>query len=102
MGTQNELKKRMTGKPIAKSHDLNGELLGELMDAIQTGIESYASLPNMSELATKSIKEFLDKRYGPAWQCVIGEGFAYDISVQSGAYLLMYYNGNLGCLVFKT
>jgi dynein light chain 4 len=56
----------------------------------------------MPELATKSIKEFLDKRYGPAWQCVIGEGFAYDISVQSGAYLLMYYNGTLGCLIFKT
>jgi hypothetical protein len=33
---------------------------------------------------------------------VIGEGYAYDISVQSGSYLLMYYNGNLGCLVFKT
>jgi len=56
----------------------------------------------MAELATKSIKEVLDKRYGPAWQCVIGEGFAYDISVQSGAYLLMYYNGSLGCLIFKT
>ena len=34
----NELKKRMTGKTLAKSHDLNGEMLGELMDAIQTGI----------------------------------------------------------------
>ena len=59
-------------------------------------------MPNMPELAPKAIKEVLDKRYGPAWHVVIGEGFAYDISVQSGAYLLMYYNGNLGCLVFKT
>ncbi len=56
----------------------------------------------MAELASKSIKEVLDKRYGPAWHVIIGEGYAYDISVQSGAYLLMYYNGNLGCLVFKT
>jgi hypothetical protein len=24
LGTQNELKKRMTGKAIARSHDLNG------------------------------------------------------------------------------
>lgn len=72
------------------------------MDAIQTGIESYATAPNMPELATKAIKEVLDKKFGPAWQCIIGEGFAYDISVQSDAYLLMFYNGNLGCLVFKT
>lgn len=56
----------------------------------------------MPELATKYIKEILDKKLGPSWQCVIGEGFAYDISVQSDAYLLMFYNGNLGCLVFKT
>lgn len=32
----------------------------------------------------------------------MGEGYAYDISVQSGAYLMMYYNGILGCLVFKS
>jgi dynein light chain 4 len=77
-------------------------MLTELTDSIINGIEAFATFPNMAELATKSIKESLDKRYGPAWHVVIGEGYAYDISVQSGAYLLMFYNGNLGCLVFKT
>jgi dynein light chain 4 len=72
------------------------------MDSIQTGIESYITVPNMPELSTKYIKETLDKKFGPSWQCIIGEGFAYDISVQSDACLLMVYNGNLGCLVFKT
>jgi|LakMenEpi03Aug12_release.lakeMendotaPanAssembly.Ray.scaffolds.fasta_scaffold3788674_1 hypothetical protein len=28
LGTLQELKKRMTGKPIAKNHDMNAELLG--------------------------------------------------------------------------
>ena len=56
----------------------------------------------MPELASKAIKEILDKKFGPSWQCIIGEGFAYDISVQSDAYLIMYYNGVLGCMVFKT
>jgi len=56
----------------------------------------------MPELATKNIKEVLDKRYGPAWHVIMGEGFAYDISVQSGAYMLMFYNGNIACLIFKT
>ena len=77
-------------------------MLTQLMDSIQTGIQTYATAPNMPQLATKYIKEILDKKLGPSWQCVIGEGFAYDISVQSDAYLLMFYNGNLGCLVFKT
>ena len=76
-------------------------MLTELMDTIQTGIESITT-SNVAELASKAIKEVLDKKFGPAWQCVIGEGFAYDISVQSDAYLLMFYNGNMGCLVFKT
>lgn len=102
LGTQAELKKKMIGKPVAKSHELSGEMLTELIDAIQTGIESYASLPNMAELATKSIKEGLDKKFGASWQCIIGEGFAYDVSVQSDAFLIMFYNGNLGCMVFKT
>ena len=77
-------------------------MLTELIDTIQTGIESYAAMPNMPELATKAIKQILDKKFGPSWQCVIGEGFAYDISVQSDAYLIMFYNGVLGCMVFKT
>ena len=32
------------------------------MDAIQTGIEAYSTTPNMPELASKQIKEFLDKK----------------------------------------
>lgn len=102
IGTVADIRKKMTGKPVARSHNMGSEMLTELMDAIQTGIESYITVPNMPELATKAIKEVLDKKFGPAWQCIIGEGFAYDISVQSDAYLLMFYNGNLGCLVFKT
>lgn len=54
------------------------------------------------QLATKYIKELMDKRYGPTWQCIIGEGFAYDITIQSGTFLFLLYNGVLGCLVFKT
>ena len=42
------------------------------MDSIQTGIESFITVQNMPEMATKAIKEILDKKFGPAWQCVIG------------------------------
>lgn len=56
----------------------------------------------MQELATKAIKDILDKKFGPEWHVIIGEGFAYDISAPSDAYLLMCYNGNLGVLIFKS
>lgn len=102
IGTRKELEKKMIGKALSKSHDLSPEMYAELTDAVINGIEGFATMPNMVELAAKNIKETLDKRYGPAWHVIIGEGYAYDISVQSGAYLLMFYNGILGCLVFKT
>jgi dynein light chain 4, axonemal len=72
------------------------------VDLIQNSIESCMILPNMPEAASKLIKEDLDRKYGPTWQCVIGEGYAFHVTVQSGSYLQMYYNGNLSCLVFKT
>lgn len=99
----------MTGKYVIKQTDLPTEMKSEVADAIQTGIESYAAMPNVIEvpmgvtqLATKYIKELMDKRYGPTWQCIIGEGFAYDVTIQSGTFLFLLYNGMLGCLVFKT
>lgn len=47
VGTLTEIKKKMTGKPLPKSHNLGSQMLTELMDSIQTGIESYATAPNM-------------------------------------------------------
>lgn len=47
-------------------------MLTELSDAVINGIEAFATFPNMPELASKNIKEALDKRYGPAWHVVIG------------------------------
>jgi hypothetical protein len=37
----------MLAKPVAKSHDLTGEMLTELSDSIINGIEAYATVPNM-------------------------------------------------------
>lgn len=40
----------MTGKYIIKQTDLPPEMKAELADAVQTGIESYAAMPNMIEV----------------------------------------------------
>lgn len=47
LGTITDLKKKMTGKTLAKSHNLNQEKLTEFMDTIQTGIQAYPGMVNM-------------------------------------------------------
>ena len=71
----------MIGKLVARSHNLGSEMLTELIDFIQTGIESYITIPNVPEMATKAIKKILDKKFGPSRQW-IDEGFAYDFPKQ--------------------
>lgn len=53
IGTMEEIKKKMTGKYIIKQTDLPPEMKAELADAVQTGIESYAAMPNMIEVKAK-------------------------------------------------
>ncbi len=38
LATEKELKKKMIAKAVSKSHDLTGEMLTELSDAIINGI----------------------------------------------------------------
>ena len=52
-------------------------------------------------MASKSVKDQLDKKYGSHWMCMIGEAFAFDVNYQSNSLLFMYYNGNIAVLVYK-
>lgn len=38
LGTLTDLKKKMLGRTLAKSHNLSSDKLTEIMDTIQTGI----------------------------------------------------------------
>ena len=53
-----------------------------------------------SQKAAQSIKEGMDKRFGPTWHCCVGEGWSYSITPNTKAMLHVYYN-MLGVLVFK-
>ena len=44
----------------------------------------------------------MDKKYGPAWQCCVGESFGYDIVYNKRNKMLLYYGEKLGILIFKT
>jgi Dynein light chain type 1 len=50
------------------------------------------------QAAAQLIKTTMDKKFGAAWHCVIGEGFGFDITYQSKN---MVYYGSIGVLCYK-
>ncbi|KRX02673.1 Mss4-like protein [Pseudocohnilembus persalinus] len=83
---------------VIKHSDMNQEMQQEIQESISSGIESNIAPTFNCEAACKHIKEDLDKKYGPTWQCIIGEGFAYNVSVQDKSLMFLYVNGNLAVL----
>jgi dynein light chain 4 len=43
----------------------------------------------------------MDRKFGPSWHCIIGEGFGSDIAYQKRHMLFLYFGENLGVLLFK-
>ncbi|PHJ24571.1 dynein light polypeptide axonemal [Cystoisospora suis] len=94
--------KQVMQRPLVKHSLMNPDMQAEVVDIIIASIDKFTDSkgPNV-ELATKLIKETLDRQYGPAWHCVIGEGFSFDVTAQEEALLLVFYQGNLSILTFK-
>ena len=44
----------------------------------------------------------MDKKYGPSWHCIVGEGFGFEITHEVKSLLLVYFGGTLGILLFKS
>jgi dynein light chain 4 len=52
------------------------------------------------QAAAQLIKAGLDKKFGAAWHCVIGEGFGFDITYQAKNMIYIVY-GTIGILAYK-
>lgn len=72
----------------------------ETVEIITASVDKFLSTENY-EKAAQGIKEGLDKKFGPTWHAVVGEGFSYDITYNSKHMLMCYYGEKLGILVFK-
>jgi dynein light chain 4 len=59
--------------------------------------------PRTGELqkAAQAIKEGLDKKFGPTWHCVVGEGFGFNITFNAHHMQYVYYGEKLGILIYK-
>jgi len=92
-----ELKKAF-GKSIVKTVDMEHELQSESVDLIISAVDKQRG---NYEAAAKAVKEQMDKKYGPAWHCVIGEGFAFDVTYHTKNMIYVFYQGNIAILLYK-
>ncbi|EPR59842.1 putative dynein light polypeptide 4, axonemal [Toxoplasma gondii TgCatPRC2] len=83
-GLSKDLKQVMQ-RPFVKHSMMNTDMQAEVVDIIIGAIDKHTDSkgPNV-ELATKLIKDTLDRQYGAPWHCVIGEGFSFDVTAQVG------------------
>jgi len=47
------------------------------------------------------VKEQMDKKFGAAWHCIIGEGFDANVDADCGAKMVMMFGGAVGILLWK-
>ena len=76
-----ELRKMMVGQYIIKDSDMQEDMKQDAADTVVSGIENNMTPTFNAQNAAKFIKDSLDKKFGPTWQCIIGEGYAYDVTV---------------------
>lgn len=93
--------RKLIQKPLQRSLDMPAEMAQEAMEVITMSVDKHTQGPNKNyEAAAQLIKVSLDKKFGAAWHCVIGEGFGFDITYQAKNMVYVYY-GSLGVLIFK-
>ena len=51
--------------------------------------------------AARFIKETLDKKFGPAWHVVVGEGYGFEITHEVKNILYMFFGGAQAILLWK-
>lgn len=52
-------------------------------------------------MAARMIKEQMDKKFGPPFHVVVGEGFGFEISYECKNLLYMFFGGNVAICVWK-
>lgn len=92
-----ELKLSFT-KHISKTVDMGHELQSEVIDVIISAIDSKKG---NYEQAARAVKEQMDRKYGPSWHCIVGEGYGFQITYQTKHMIFVYYQGNIAILLYK-
>ncbi|CAD7078439.1 unnamed protein product [Hermetia illucens] len=84
--------------PLVKHSDMVEEMRTEAIELSITACEKYAQ---NYELAARTIKETMDKKFGTYWHVVVGEGFGFEVSYETKNILYLFFGGNLAIVVWK-
>ncbi|KAJ3639402.1 hypothetical protein Zmor_002763 [Zophobas morio] len=95
---QEETKKIIHTYPLIRHSDMPEEMKQEAMELVVTACEKYST---NNEAAAKMIKDEMDKKFGPPFHVVVGEGFGFEISFECTNLLYMFSGGNLAIVVWK-
>jgi dynein light chain 4 len=109
-----ELKALYAGKPlptITVKAEFSAEGMIDALEMVNSGVELNTKMEQTEagaityvdiEAAAKYTKENMDKRFGPTWQCIMGEGMSFDVNYQEKNLFFGVAVGNLAILLFKT
>lgn len=53
------------------------------------------------QMAARTIKETMDKKFGTYWHVIVGEGFGFEVSYETKNILYLFFGGNLAVVVWK-
>eukprot|EP00887_Chlorella_sp_A99_P005501 scaffold1.g5501.t1 len=94
--TNQEAFLRMAKYPlVANTHcnllpaGLSPDMKQEAVDMCITACEKFPAAADV-EKCTQSIKEQLDKKFGPAWQVVVGKSFSFEITHECKHMLYLF------------
>ena len=82
--------KKVMQKPLVAREDMLPEMCSECVEIVTAAVDKYLVAENY-EMAAKTIKEALERKFGPTWNVCVGEGFGYDVTYNSKHCLLVYY-----------
>ncbi|RZC37494.1 Dynein light domain containing protein [Asbolus verrucosus] len=93
-----EAKKIVHTYPLIRHSDMPEEIKQESMELVVTACEKHST---NNESAAKMIKDEMDKKFGPPFHVVVGEGFGFEISYECHNLLYMFFGGNLAIVIWK-
>jgi len=84
--------------PLVRYTDMDDTMKKDVMEVCTLACERHTA---NNEMCAKMIKEVLDKKFGPSWHVVVGEGFGFEISYETKKLLYMFFAGSLAVCVWK-
>ncbi|XP_056640111.1 dynein axonemal light chain 4 [Diorhabda carinulata] len=95
---EDESKKVVHTYPLVRHSDMPEEQRIESVELVVTACEKHSA---NNEAAARMIKEEMDKKLGPPFHVVVGEGFGFEISYECSNLLYMFFAGNLAIVIWK-